>query len=492
MVHGTWRGLGALGLAATLQMWGCARSAGDTPAISNVQWLLACDDDGDCDIDSTCACGVCTLSCENATDCDAITGSECFPLTTLSTCGATAIDSACIATCAEDAQCPSGARCQGARCIRDESLPPDGSRTAVVGAGSWTKLPDPPLSGRTSALVASVGDALLIAGGWAFLCPPGASCVLPSDPPLTDGAAHDLRTGAWRPIADAPSPLMPTATAVVGDDVYVINHCPLSPDTCGDTPTFLRYRSDEDVWDVLPALEDPDGWGYGLLAIEAGVVAYGRSHERGRRPDYVFLIDEQRWTALPEDPLPLTFDRFAAEYDGRLFMFGSTIGASDHTKLAAAYDFRSDTWSLRSGAESGGYQVWGVGDRMYLNGHFGGRPNTVYDPDSDTWSPLGAPPKEDTWWRRGNDVAGILGEETAFYEYEHGWVLDARDGSWLEMEPRWGTPAIPPRPDQNDQPYDTTVGRGPGLRLVLFGGQLWQGGEGRLVADTWLWTPPAK
>jgi hypothetical protein len=83
------------------------------------------------------------------------------------------------------------------------SSEPEPPRT-VTQPGAWEQLPAPPLSGRVSALVAAVGDEIVVAGGWSWLCPPGADCVAPSTPPYVDGAAYDVSSGQWRAIADAP------------------------------------------------------------------------------------------------------------------------------------------------------------------------------------------------------------------------------------------------------------------------------------------------
>jgi hypothetical protein len=38
--------------------------------------------------------------------------------------------------------------------------------------------------------------------------------------------------------------------------------------------------------------------------------------------------------------------------------------------------------------------------------------------------------------------------------------------------------------------YDESLGA-VGRVLVVFGGQEWDGADGRLVAETWLWQPPS-
>lgn len=366
--------------------------------------------------------------------------------------------------------CGADAR-QGA--VSDEpSREPGGSpaSSAAELASGWEKLPDAPLSGRVDALVAAVRDVIVVAGGWNALCPPGADCVLPTTPPYADGALYDVGERRWRRIADAPVGLRAAVTAVVGDDVYALTRCEGGP-TCPAGRALLRYRTDEDEWDLLPA---PDEAGdYGLVAVADGVVAYGLSDEYGARVDHRFIADEERWVALPDDPLPPVYDRFVVEYAGRLLSFGTPLdGADTGTKLVAAYDPGTRTWQELAASGSVGFQVWRAGSLLYLNPHFRNASGGIYDPEQDLWRPLPEPPY--------HDLAGVLGADEATYAYASGWVLDARSGGWLEIEPR---------PDSSEV-YDAVTARGPQLSLLVFGGQTWAGGDGRLVADTWLWRPP--
>lgn len=338
-------------------------------------------------------------------------------------------------------------------------------------ASSWQKLPPPPLSGRIGSLVAAVDDRLIVVGGWEFLCPPGANCVGPDGPPLSDGAAYDLATERWTAIADAPAGLVGLATAVVGMDVYALSQCDSGP-RCSAGRALLRYRSDDDEWDTLPA---PD-WvsNHVMVALADGVVAYSRSDERGSLPDYRYYAEESRWDELPDDPISPAFDRFLVQYDDRLLLFGSPLPPGrEETKLAAAYDMETRTWEELTDSGTQGYQVWRAGDLLYLNSHFGPEGGGIYDPIADAWSPLPDPPT--------HDMAGIIGDDEATYEYAAGWVLDTRTATWIEVEQR--------SPD--GEVYDEVVAATADGALFVFGGQTWSGGKGTLLNDAWLWTPPS-
>src|SRR5262245_23503503 len=63
------------------------------------------------------------------------------------------------------------------------SASPTSAPASAGGPTGWEQLPAPPLSGRVGALLATVGDTIIVAGGWDYACPPGANCVPPASPP---------------------------------------------------------------------------------------------------------------------------------------------------------------------------------------------------------------------------------------------------------------------------------------------------------------------
>ena len=56
-------------------------------------------------------------------------------------------------------------------------------------------------------------------------------------------------------------------------------------------------------------------------------------------------------------------------------------------------------------------------------------------------------------------------------------MFDARDDTWFEIPGRGG------------EVYDDTVAA-VGQSLVVFGGQRWDGNDGELVAEAWVYEPP--
>ena len=74
-------------------------------------------------------------------------------------------------------------------------------------------------------------------------------------------------------------------------------------------------------------------------------------------------------------------------------------------------------------------------------------------------------------------MAGVLGRDTATFTYATGWVLD------VAADP--GSRSRPWRPGSPDSSL-TSVGRD----LFQYGGQRWQGNDGELLGQAWLWHAP--
>jgi hypothetical protein len=348
---------------------------------------------------------------------------------------------------------------------------PDGEVALEPG---WTRLDDPPISGRTGASVARVDDRLFVFGGWDFTCPPGADCALPDSPPFADGAALDLVTGMWEQMADAPIGLRDAQIAVVGTDVYALGQCAVGP-ACLDGWAMLRYRSSDNDWDAFPS---PAERGFfHLVSVDGGIVAFADSDEGGEIQDFRFDVGNDAWSPLPDDPLPLVYDRQVVDYNGTLLLFGSPVDGAAATKLAARLDLDTGEWTLLRESGAQGYQVWRSGDRLYLNPHFGRKAQGgVFDPVTNEWSPLPASPDADTW---RNDMAGVVGSGQASFEYSAGWILDTDRNEWIEIPTRPGADTI----------YDETVAAA-GSSLAVFGGQSWDERGGKLLSELWIWNPP--
>lgn len=362
---------------------------------------------------------------------------------------------------------------------------------AATSAGGWTRLPDPPLSPRVGATAAWTGEEVIVVGGWEFLCPPGADCSGPTEAPFTDGAAFDPSSQTWRPIADAPAAFEGEHPAVAAGSVFFLVECDVSSigteeapaeERCPDTrePTvLLRYDAEPDTWTQRPGPPGDDP-----LQIEAvgdSIIAFAGSEEHGERREWRFDLESALWTAIPDDPRPLMYDRsIVAAPGGRsALLFGAdaesgpTSEPSQEVNLAAALDLETMTWTELPPSPSRGYRAWGVDDVVVLEPHFGGS-GGLFDPASSTWSasPAGAGGSFDS-----DRVAGAFGQHDAVYVDASGWVLDLERSEWLDVEPFDDRSVFP-------QSSVTAVGRD----LFVFGGERWTSSDGELLGDAWMWT----
>jgi hypothetical protein len=309
------------------------------------------------------------------------------------------------------------------------------------------------------------GEEVVVVGGWRFLCPPGADCATPDDPPFTDGAAYDPDRRAWRPIAPAPTGFSGVAGVAHGGDVYV-----LLPQT-----GVLRYRPGDDRWDVLPAPPEP---GYrNLVSAGADLVAYAPSDEGGDQRDWRLDAASGAWSPLPDDPLPGTYDRqLAWDGDALVLVATSRFPPQGPRPVAAArLPAGAGRWEPLPETTATGYHAWPIDGRVVVNPHFAREGGAVLDPRAGAWRPLPSPPDDPEWI---GDLAGAVGREDAAYVYGSGWVLDLAGESWLRVPPaggRWSSDGAV-----------TAVDR----RLFAFGGQRWAGRDGELLREAWLWSPP--
>src|SRR5262245_36883790 len=119
--HATWT-TALAGLALALSPLHCA----DTPdSGSQTHWLDACTADGDCGQGLTCACGLCTRSCDGADACTNLgRGAICSSGAAIGPqCSRVAGFKLCLPSCSEG--CRRGERCSEGACV-----PATGARDA--------------------------------------------------------------------------------------------------------------------------------------------------------------------------------------------------------------------------------------------------------------------------------------------------------------------------------------------------------------------------
>jgi hypothetical protein len=342
----------------------------------------------------------------------------------------------------------------------------------VLGAGAWTRVPDPPLTVRDRPVAAAVGGEAVFVGGYSGPpCPPTADCVVPEHADERDGAAYDPATNTWRRIADAPRAVPGwSPTAVVGARLYIATG-----------QTLLVWDSIEDSWQEVPAPRDA---GQSLLAADGDqlVLASG-SDEHCARPDHVLDTTTGEWTTLPEDPLKPSFDRVITSTRHGLVLTAKPIGpdggpadpALVHAALLAPGE--SEWRTLPASDQLGGWRWAWTGKHLVdptLGGADGGQVNNFgrvipfggrLDPATGTWSRLPGAPDE----RTGGWPVEVAGGPLIAAE---GWLYDDNAGSWTRL----------PRPA--DAPAEPGPGAWVGRVLVVYGGADWD-----RAAEPDDWTP---
>jgi hypothetical protein len=335
-----------------------------------------------------------------------------------------------------------------------------------------------------------VGERVIVLGGFASdPCPPGAACVPPAQPPLSNGAAFDPGTNAWERIAQAPVPIGWGSGAVVGDTLYL--WVGASESHPAARPAFLAYSPTQNRWDELPMPEIGEDHPYALAASGERVVAYQSTQELEVRSDFEFDPSARSWTELPADPLAPSFDRTMVGTDAGLVLLGienvPQPGSSGPAVYrAAVLDPSTGKWRRLPDSEVAGYDpswFWtgGVVVNPTLGTSDGGDVNAwerpyphggILDPVRGTWAPLPDPPAPAESFP--HMAAGGSGYVSSF----SGWALHVPSGRWVELAPP---------PETADEGQAITWA---GDHLFVWGGVRWDG-EGTILDGGWLWSPAA-
>lgn len=307
-------------------------------------------------------------------------------------------------------------------------------------AEGWRRIPDGPLSPRHLVAGGWLAGRFVLAGGWSSRpCPDGASCAMPEEPALRDGAAFDPAGGTWSSLPDAPTPIGdPTRSVVVGRRWYVLTMdlgLPDSPDA------FLCYDADRNRWSTLPV---PPRMDVTLIGTDAaGILAIGGSDEQGVTEDFRFDPDRARWTRLAEDPLGPRFDREGAWLGDRLLLAARELVASpgaERPSLArlALWDPIADRWTKGADTEVIGWRPTWVGERVVwpkIGGGDGGQTGNwgrhysyggILDPRIDQWTALPSPPAGPGL---GDDVVLTIGTRVTV----GGHLLDPVRLDWINV-----------------------------------------------------------
>ena len=353
---------------------------------------------------------------------------------------------------------------------------------------SWTAVPTAPLTPRFGAHAFWVeGEVLVLGGSASEPCPPGAACLPPSEPPLTDGAAFDPETEAWKRIADSPVPLGWASGSVVGDTMYLLVSA--QEDVPGTRRAFLAYNATEDQWDELPFPPNEDDPTFVLAASDDRVIAYQSTQELGIGADLQFDPSTRSWQELPRDPLVSSFDRTMVWTDAGLVLLGIENVPQPGSEGPAVYraallDPKTESWRRLPDSEITGYDpswFWtgGLLVNPTLGTSDGGDVNSwgrayphggILDPAKGAWAPLPDPPSP------GPNFPPMAAGGTDYVSSFSGWALHVPSRRWFEL-------GAPPGGAHEGQAITWA-----GDRLFVWGGVRWDGAEPTILADGWLWT----
>lgn len=347
--------------------------------------------------------------------------------------------------------------------------------------GSWVRLPDLPLSERAGPVVVWTGKEVLAVGGEVGdTCPPNADCSTPNAS-AADGAALDLESRTWRPIANAPLEIPAHSPhALVGEQLFVVAQ-----------RTLLVYDVVEDRWDTV--LGPVNAW-YHLASDGDRLVLVSGSDEQGVRRDLVYTPATGAWSRLADDPLGPSYDRALVATRRGLLLSAKDLVASPGAGSEPSY-----VEAALLDRESGQWRAFGPSDR--LGGGWvalGDRAVAVRLGSSDGGgsSPGGDYGREIPEGGRLDLVTGRWSDlPDAPAEGSGGWPVDAAGSRWVAAggylyDDTLGTWVEVPRPD------GSAVGPGPAVwaddTLVVVTGT----SQGETNAEirsnaSWSWTPPA-
>lgn len=352
----------------------------------------------------------------------------------------------------------------------------------------WSALPPGPLSARHGPeLIWVAGELLVIGGQSTDPCPPGASCVLPDEPALTDGARWSWADG-WDAVALMPTSFLTATTTVVDGIAYVLGE----PWPGTDGPPFVAYDPRTDAWQELPLpTDDVTARSYALAAGDGHVVLFQRSHESGRLSDWRYDPTAEAWSELPEVPLGDHYDRDVTWVGDALVVTGipvEDVGADGPATYEAAV-WNDDGWRVLPRSEVAGWSPdWLAVDGLLVNpipGSVDGGQVNPYDRAYPTGGILNV--NSGTWAQLPGGSATVLDGPLPNSVGDDQLLVGANAQSALvDRATRWVPLGLP-----TDVPsYLAGVAVGNGDLYVAGGTTTDDEGQLMLSSDVWVWNPP--
>ncbi len=150
-------------------------------------------------------------------------------------------------------------------------------------------------------------------------------------------------------------------------------------------------------------------------------------------PDLGPPPDPGDWNELPPAPEDSGRTAAAAVWGGdRVWIWGGTGSAGAPTPAGLSFEPGTGSWSSLPGGGGAGTRspcvAW-MGDRLFVAGAVADAPHTaaIFDPDDQSWTPLGGPPADET---RSRPACVWTGEEVLMWGGDaggtgHAWNVEA-------------------------------------------------------------------
>ncbi|NJM42594.1 MAG: hypothetical protein HC853_18550 [Anaerolineae bacterium] len=224
--------------------------------------------------------------------------------------------------------------------------------------------------------------------------------------------AYEPGKDEWRDLgAPKPTPVLNTAAAVLGDDIYVPGGT-----TANNAPTdrFEVFNVISNTWLALPRLPKATS-GHAVAALPNQVfVLGGRSSGQNTNEAFVFDVAAKRWSALPAMPTARE-GAAAVGFNGRVYVIG---GFDGRRELATCEYFAlaDTTWHACKPMTIGrsSFGLAHIGGSLFAVG--GGAINFIgwnekYDIAANTWTTFDTPAAHAGDWRQ----VAVASLPTAFF-----------------------------------------------------------------------------
>lgn len=311
------------------------------------------------------------------------------------------------------------------------------------GTGTWTPIPEAPLSARQPGVAVWTGTEMVIVGGDAANpCGLNADCLV-EPVPLQDGAAYDPEAESWRAIENAPVAFTVGRGVWTGSEVLVLATTPLT----GQPATLLSYDPKSDAWS--DRAKPPDG-DLGEPAWTGERWVFPSRETNDGSGGWSYLPTEDRWEQLEPDTIGPASERSIVAAGGSLYLFASVYdqpaAPTNGFYEVAQFDLESRKWvTLEVPEIANNGSTWiSTGDYVVnptpsaTNAQSGREPipyGAVLDVQSGEMRALPQPP-------RLADPAE--GPRTGYFGDAAGWVVadtrlfDPASDTWLEIPSRPG------------------------------------------------------